>query len=111
MFPSLLAPILPASEGSVRSILPHSVTSIRRTYPAHIPLYVCAVLFCGLTLGMTAYWHVPLSLNASLFFLQTVPLFVLLGIGLGALRELVRLLWTRDASPAAAMGRWLKSGI
>jgi hypothetical protein len=93
------------------AVLSHCASSVRRTFAAHLPLYVCAVVFCLVTWAVTAIWHVPLELSASLFFLETVPVFVLLGAGFAAALQFVRIVRAREEHPSAAMGRWLKASL
>jgi hypothetical protein len=87
------------------------IASIRRTFAGHLPLYACAVLFCGVSWAVTAWWHVPLSLGASLFFLKLVPVFVLLGVGLSAGRYFAVLVRRKSQHPARDLGRWLAQGF
>jgi hypothetical protein len=88
-----------------------TLASIRRTFAAHLPLYACAVLFCGASWAATAWWHVPLSLSASLFFLRMVPIFLMLGVGLAAAHQFTRVARRRADRPLHEMGRWLADGF
>jgi PAP2 superfamily len=91
-----------------RGALPACAASIARTFADHIPLYACAFLFCAATLAIGAVWHVPLSPDASLFFLKLVPTFLMIGLSLGVLhRFAVLVLRERPARPLAVMGEWL----
>jgi hypothetical protein len=90
----------------MRPFLGLTLASIRRTFAAHLPLYACAILFCGASWAATAYLHVPLSLGASLFFLKLVPVFLMLGIGLSAARHFVVLARRKADRPLREMGRW-----
>ncbi len=95
----------------MRPFISLTLASIRRTFAAHLPLYACAVLFCGASWAATAWWHIPLSLSASLFFLKLVPVFLLLGVGLSAARHFVVLARCRADRPLQEMGRWLAQGF
>jgi membrane-associated phospholipid phosphatase len=95
----------------MKPLLTYCLLSIRRTFSAHVPLYVCAILFCALTSILTTYWDVPVSLNASLFFLETVPVFVVLAIGLAASRQLFNMLRKGVDRPAPAMATWMRDGF
>jgi hypothetical protein len=66
--------------------------SILRTFPEHIPLYICALVFGVATLGIAHYFHAPLELAAGSFFLGIVLKFLCLGAALTALWELVALI-------------------
>jgi len=95
------------SEGA-RGALPACAASIARTFRDHIPLYVCAFAFCIATLAIGQVWHVPLSPDASLFFLKLVPTFLMIGLSLGVLHRFAVLVWReRPARPLAVMGEWL----
>jgi hypothetical protein len=95
----------------MRPFLALSLASIRRTFAAHLPLYACAVVFCGASWAATSWWHVPLSLGASLFFLKMVPIFLMLGVGLSAARVFVALARKRADSPLREMGHWFAQGF
>lgn len=84
------------------------VSSIRRTFAAHLPLYLCAIVFLAVTEIVVTWYGVPMPLKASLVFLETIPEFVILAIAAFAAREFWRL--TRDgypADPAKTIGRKL----
>ena len=85
--------------------------SVRRTFTEHVPLYVCAVVFCAVSWAVTSYYRVPMSLGASVFFLKTVPDFVLLGLGLFGARHFWRLFRQGADRPFAEMARWLRDGF
>jgi hypothetical protein len=61
--------------------------SIRRTLAAHLPLYVCALLFVPATAAITYLYDAPLQFEASLFFLITVPKFMAVGLFVAALHS------------------------
>lgn len=68
-----------------RAIALDCAVSIRRTFPDHIPLYLCAILFCSATLALTAFYQINLEASAGLFFLGMVGQFIFLGFaGLAA---------------------------
>ncbi|HEY2068868.1 MAG TPA: phosphatase PAP2 family protein [Rhizomicrobium sp.] len=95
----------------MRPFLSLTFASIRRTFAAHLPLYACAILFCGVSWAATSYFRVPLSWSASLFFLKMVPIFLLLGIGLSAARYFMVLAHKRADHPLQEMGRWFAQGF
>jgi hypothetical protein len=68
------------------------ITSIRRTFPDHIPIYACAILFCGATLIVTQIYHIKLEADAGLFFLGMMGQFLCLGLAGLAVFEFVALL-------------------
>jgi hypothetical protein len=82
--------------------------SIRRTFAEHIPLYICALVFGIATIAIAIFYRLTLPLEASVFFLELVPKFVVLGIALGALHRLVFLLRQGNgARPLPEIARWL----
>ncbi|HVV65285.1 MAG TPA: phosphatase PAP2 family protein [Rhizomicrobium sp.] len=85
--------------------------SIRRTFPAHAPLYVCAVAFCGLSLAITTYFRVSTSLGPSVLFLEVSAGLAFAAVMAGAVRQLCRLAWAKADRPIHAMGRWLRDGL
>jgi PAP2 superfamily len=80
--------------------------SIRRTLPAHLPLYICAVLFTAATAAIDYTYKAPLTFEASLFFLTTVPLFMLVGLFIAALVQFIRLARAGSQSPLREFGDW-----
>jgi hypothetical protein len=80
--------------------------SIRRTLPAHLPLYICAVLFTAATAAITYAYNAPLKFEASLFFLRTFPVFMLVGLFLAALVKVVRLALAGNQYPLKDFGDW-----
>lgn len=82
--------------------------SIKRTLPDHLPIYVCALVFCIATIAIASAYRVPLPLEAATYFLVLIPKFLLLGLALGAARQLVLLVRAGShESPTRAIGRWL----
>lgn len=80
---------------------------IARTFPAHRPLYVCMLAFCGMTVAASVVWRFPLPFGTSLAFLATVALMLAAIIGIAALVQLVR--FYRKKEPGSALGliaRW-----
>ncbi|MGH6873304.1 MAG: phosphatase PAP2 family protein [Rhizomicrobium sp.] len=92
-------------------MIAEALASVRRTFAAHLPLYACALAFCGASWAATAYFRVPLSLDASLFFLKMVPIFLLLGVGVSAAHRFIQLARHRAPDPARELGRWLRDGF
>lgn len=89
--------------------------SVQRTIPFHIPIYACALLFCGLTLAIASVYGVPVRLGAGSFFFGMVGQFAALMFGLLAAFEYVRLARAGyPKNPLSLIGRrvfaWLMSG-
>src|SRR5215510_2418249 len=80
--------------------------SIRRTFPAHLPLYICAVLFTAATAATTYVYDAPLKFEASIFFLVTVPKFMAVGILIAAFVQYIRLAIRGSSSPLRDFGDW-----
>ena len=74
------------------SFVTRAARSIARTFPEHIPLYVCAVVFGAITLCVVKVFHVPLELDAGSFFLGLVLKFVALGAACASLYEFTQLI-------------------
>lgn len=103
-----MPPVLIRAGRGARATLGLCADSIARTFPAHRPLYVCSILFCGMTLALAQMWHVPLPFDASLVFIETLPMFLALGIGTAAAVQLLRLVRRgEDGSPVRNMLQWL----
>jgi len=80
--------------------------SFVRTFPDHIPLYVCAVVFCGATLALTAFYRIQLEASTGLFFLSMVGQFLVLGFAGLATFEFIQLV--RAGFPDRPLGTLLK---
>ena len=106
-----MSPVSPAAEATLRQTGRQCARSIRRTFAAHLPLYLCSLVFCGLTLAFAAAWRLPLSLSPSLVFIETIPQFLMLAVGLAAAAELLRLFRSGSADPLRALWRWLHSKV
>ena len=63
----------------------------------HIPLYACAVAFCAATAAIVVAYRLPVPMEAASFFLGMVGKFLVLGLALAALAQLVSLI--RAGSP------------
>jgi len=88
------------------------VSSIRRTFADHVPLYICAIVFGIATIGIVVRFHVPLPLEESIAFLELVPKFLVLGIALGALHRLIVLMRAGSKErPLAEIARWLSAQL
>lgn len=83
--------------------------SIRRTFAAHLPLYVCALLFTAATAAITYAYKAPLTFEASVFFLVTVPKFMLVGAFIAGCIQFVRLARGGSRSPLGDFGSWAYS--
>lgn len=82
--------------------------SIRSTYAAHIPLYVCAIVFLAATDIVANHYHVRLPFEASIAFLEIIPEFVIVTTAVFATIELVRLIRAGSPTdPAKIIGRKL----
>ena len=82
------------------------VASIWRTIPAHLPLYLCALVFVPATAAITYAYNAPLKFEASVFFLVTVPKFMMVGLFIAALVQFVRLARRGSQSPLQDFGDW-----
>src|SRR5262245_33765540 len=80
--------------------------SIRRTFPAHLPLYICALLFTAATAAIDYAYKAPLTFEASIFFLNAIPPFMLVGLFIAALTQFVRLARKGSQSPLRDFGEW-----
>lgn len=78
----------------------HCATSIRRTFPDHRAVYICSILFCGMTAAASVIWNVPLPFGASVFFIKMLAQLVVLLATLAAGVELVRMI--RRGEPGSA---------
>ncbi len=85
---------MPAKTGRFLSAI---AASIARTAIDHIPVYVCAIIFCATTIAITTAYHLHLEASAGLFFLDIVGQFLVLGVAVAALFEFVALV--RSGSP------------
>jgi hypothetical protein len=84
--------------------------SIKRTFAAHVPLYLCTVLIGATTLAILLIYHLYVPLGSGVFFLQTVGEATLLVGAVVALRELLRLYRTgMPSNPLTIMARRLLS--
>jgi hypothetical protein len=81
-----------AAPASPRPILPAIAASFVRTLPGHLPLYICALLFCGATLAITAAYRIDLEVSAGVFFLKMVAEFAAIGLAGLAACEFVQLI-------------------
>src|SRR5262249_5436648 len=86
-------------------------SSVRRTFPSHIALYVCLAIFTPLTLAITAAYNAPISFESSTFFLEMVPQFFILGMFIAAVIQCFVLARKGSRRPLRDMGAWLYRGI
>jgi hypothetical protein len=77
-----------------------------RTFPAHLPLYICALVFVPVTVVITLVFDAPLYMTASLFFLRTFPQFFVVGLFMAMVVQTVRLARTGSHAPFADLGAW-----
>src|SRR5262245_32786344 len=73
--------------------------SIKRTFAAHIPLYICAVLFVPVTIAIAIVYRAPVSARVSLFFLEVAAHYSLVGFFIVAVAQYIRLARQRSRSP------------
>ncbi|HWA29769.1 MAG TPA: phosphatase PAP2 family protein [Rhizomicrobium sp.] len=86
------------------------IASIRRTFPDHLPLYVCSYAFCAAILGIAAIYRVPLAMDAGMATAFGVLLvlfagFIVLGLFVGTLSHAIDRL--RGKTETAAPREWL----
>ena len=82
--------------------------SVARTFPEHVPVYICAFLFCATTVAVTAAYHIKLEASSGLFFLKIVGEFVALGLAVLALIEFIVLIRRGEkGSPTAFIAKRL----
>ncbi len=75
----------------LRSGLHACATSARKTFPDHVPLYACAILFLAITFAITTAYGVPVRLDAGSFFFGMVGQFAALALGVLAAIEFAAL--------------------
>jgi hypothetical protein len=80
-----------SAESTARPLIATCLASIRRTFRENAPLYLCAFLFCGITLAVTKIYGLAFEASAALFFLDMVGEFAFLGLSLLALFEFIGL--------------------
>ena len=101
-------PEIENSPRSYRQLGTAIVQSIGRTAVEHIPVYLCAFLFCATTIAVTAAYHIKLEASSGLFFLNIVGEFSVLGVAIVAGFEFIMLLRTRSPDrPFPAIARRL----
>lgn len=66
--------------------------SIERSFPEHIPIYACSIFFGICTLAIARFFHAPIDLDASEFFLAMGAKCLTIGVMIFALIELVKLI-------------------
>ncbi|HEX2593586.1 MAG TPA: phosphatase PAP2 family protein [Rhizomicrobium sp.] len=89
-----------------------ATNSVKRTFAAHVPLYICAIFFLTITQGVMAWYGIAMPYQASLVFLKTVPEFALLGAAVFAAFEFVSLLRSGyTGSPSKAIATKLVDGL
>jgi hypothetical protein len=86
-------------------------SSIRRTFPEHIPLYVCAILFIGATFVTLSAYDVPVILDAGLVLalitaLALFGLFIGLGLLVGGIGSFIDAIRDGSPHPIRAAARW-----
>ncbi|HSM96401.1 MAG TPA: phosphatase PAP2 family protein [Rhizomicrobium sp.] len=102
------APIL----SDVQDAVIQCAASIRRTFPDHIPLYLCAILFCSTTLALTAFYGISLEATTGLFFLGMVGQFIFLGFaGLAAFEFAVLMRTGFPDSPLTRLFRRMRDRL
>jgi len=87
------------------------IASIRRTFPAHIPLYVCAILFVTATFAVMGAFHLPMEMATSLTFLNYIGEFLLLTVPVAALMRLATLYREGADQPLARLAQWMSDSL
>jgi len=86
--------------------------SIRRTFPDHVPLYVCTALFCAVTAAVIVVFRLPVPMDAATFFFEIIGKFLILGAGLAAMVQLIALIREDSAErPLPMIARRLRERI
>ncbi|MGN6515499.1 MAG: phosphatase PAP2 family protein [Rhizomicrobium sp.] len=101
---------LPADEDTGRA------AGIRRTFADHIPLYLCAILFCGITFLLTAAYHVPLAFDEGMVTalkdaLSIIAFFLVSGLAVGCVARLVDALREGEARPVRTALTWISDAL
>jgi membrane-associated phospholipid phosphatase len=65
--------------------------SVRRTFAAHVPLYLCTAFIMATTVAILLIYDLPFPLGSGLFFLYNIGEAVVLVAAVTALRETIRL--------------------
>ena len=87
------------------------LASIKRTFPAHIPLYACAIAFVTATFAVTGIFHLPMDMSTSLTFLDYIGEFLLLAIPIAAMARLVSLYRAGADEPLRRLSQWMASSL
>ncbi|MBS0274082.1 MAG: hypothetical protein JSR55_06705, partial [Proteobacteria bacterium] len=89
--------------------------SIARTFPEHLPIYACSVLFTACTYVVARYFHAPLDLYSSAFILGMGAKCLVIGVTIVVLIEFINLI--RSGFPEAParipcmhLLRWFSQG-
>lgn len=90
--------------------------SIRWTFAAHIPLYLCAVLFCGVTFLIAAVYDVPLAFDAGMITaledaLSIITFFVALGLAISGIGRFIDAVRDRDSHPLRTTLAWIAATL
>ena len=97
----------PLSAGLARTAR-NCIESVRRTFPAHLPLYVCAVLFNAASFGIILFWRLPLQADVSTAFLAKIPPAMAIGLVLLIAWQALSLTWRREKQPLSSALRWVR---
>lgn len=89
--------------GGVSRFCSTCLESIRRTFHAHIPLYVCAALFVGSTFAVVSAFRLPMDFSTSLSFIIYIGDFLAIILPFSAMIRLYALWRQRCESPLAGL--------
>jgi hypothetical protein len=93
--------------GEMRRFFAEFQDSVRRTFFEHLALYICLAVFTPLTFAIASAYRAPISLDSSLFFLEMVPQFFVLGIFIAAVLQCFVLARNGSRRPLRDFGLWL----
>jgi hypothetical protein len=83
---------LASASRTARSIAAFLAASIERSFPEHIPVYVCSIFFGLCTFAIADIFHAPIDLDASAFFLAMGGKCLTIGGMIVAAIELIKLM-------------------
>lgn len=87
------------------------IASVRRTFADHIPLYLCAILFCGITFLVATAYRVPLTFDEGMMVALTAALalmafFVIAALAVGGIACFIDAFRDGNAQPFRAVRSW-----
>lgn len=89
---------------------------IVRTFGDHLPLYLCAILFCGLTFLLMAAYRVPLAFDQGMVTalkdaLAIIAFFIVSGLAVGAIARFIDALRDGETQPFRAALAWIARAL